>query len=249
MNPLPAPSGGRVVAYVRTSSAEQGKAYGPDAQRAAIRAWAAREGVDIVAESAEDVAGTVPADERPGMREAIAAAYERGAAAIVVAEHSRLARDEYVAYDALRALKVAGLRVLYADGSNGQDDSSLLLDGIKHSISAHERRRIVARLAAGREAKARAHPGARAQGGKVPYGYRRAATGLEIDAEQAAQVRRIFELAREGRSLRRIGAKLEAETGRTWAAQTISRILAREDYKLAKPGRIIDPRLWNAAQR
>lgn len=109
----------------------------------------------------------MPLDARQGLSDALAALYEHGAGALLVAERSRLARDEYVAHDAVRAFRSAGRDVLYADGSNGDDDSALLLDGIGHVIAAHERRRIVARLKVGRDAKAKAHPTARTTTGLV----------------------------------------------------------------------------------
>jgi DNA invertase Pin-like site-specific DNA recombinase len=250
MNPLPASNPQTVIAYVRTSSAEQGKAYGPDAQRAAIRAFAKREGLTIAAEVHEDISGTVPAEDRPGMQDALAAAFQHGAACIVVAERSRLAREEYVAYGALRMLRSAGLRVLYADGSNGEDEGALLLDGIGHVIAAHERRRIVARLKAGRDAKTERHGAtARAQGGKLPHGYRRTREGLvEIDPESAAEVRRVYDLVRGGSTIRATADAMTAETGRKWAPNTVDRIVKREVYKQAAPGRIIDARVWNATQ-
>jgi DNA invertase Pin-like site-specific DNA recombinase len=250
VNPLPAPSALVAVAYVRTSSAEQGKAYGPDAQRSAISSFANREGLTISAVFAEDVSGTVPADERPGLQAAIAGAYQHGAAVVIVSERSRLARDEYVAYDALRSLTAAGLKVLYADGSNGEDDSALLLDGIGHVIAAHDRRRIVARLKAGRDAKAARHgEAARAQGGRVPHGYTRGRGGLvEIDPTSAAEVVRAFDLVRAGKSIRKAAEILTTETGRPWTPTTVDRIVHREIYKLSKPGRIVDPRAWNATQ-
>jgi DNA invertase Pin-like site-specific DNA recombinase len=249
LNALPATDPSRIVAYVRTSSAEQGKAYGPDAQRAAIRAFAKREGLTIAAEFSEDVSGTVALEDRPALRDALAAVFQHGAGGLAVAERTRLARDEYVAHDAVRAFRSAGARVLYADGSNGDDDSALLLDGIGHVIAAHDRRRIVARLKAGRDAKAARHPASRAQGGLLPYGYRRTRTGLvEVDPDAAAEVQRIFDLVRNGQSIRKVANTMTAETGRPWRPTVIDRIVKRETYKLTAPGRIIDPRQWNAAQ-
>src|SRR5436190_18542543 len=66
MNPLPARDPRRVVTYIRTSSAEQGKAFGPESQRRAIKAYADHEGLEIVAEHTEDASGTLPLDDRPG---------------------------------------------------------------------------------------------------------------------------------------------------------------------------------------
>jgi len=249
MNPLPLADPRRVVAYIRTSSAEQGRAYGPEVQRRAIRAYAQANGLEIVGTVHEDISGTVRADDRPGMQDAMAAALQHGAGSLIVAERSRLARDEYVAHDAIRALQGLGLGVLYADGGNGTDDSALLMDGIGHVIAAHDRRRIVARLKAGRDAKAAASPASRAQGGRLPHGYRRGPGGsVEIDPQAAAEVERAFALVREGRSLTKAAEILTAETGRPWMPTTVARMVAREDYKLAKPGRIIDPRVWGATQ-
>lgn len=249
MNPLPATDPRRVIAYVRTSSAEQGKAYGPDAQRAAIRAFAKREGLIIAAEFTEDVSGTVALEGRPGLRDALAAVFQHGAGGLLVAERTRLARDEYVAHDAVRAFRSAGARVLYADGSNGDDDSALLLDGIGHVIAAHDRRRIVARLKAGRDAKATQHPASRAHGGRLPHGYRRTRAGLvELDPDAADEVRRVFDLVRRGQSIRQAAETMTAETARHWRPTVVDRIVKRETYKLAEPGRIIDPRQWNATQ-
>jgi DNA invertase Pin-like site-specific DNA recombinase len=139
--------------------------------------------------------------------------------------------------------------VLYADGSNGDDDSALLLDGIGHVIAAHDRRRIVARLKAGRDAKAARHPASRAQGGRLPHGYRRTRAGLvEIEPDAAAEVRRIFDLVRGGSTIRATAKAMSIETGRPWRPNVIERILKRDTYKLSDPGRIIDPRQWNAAQ-
>jgi DNA invertase Pin-like site-specific DNA recombinase len=249
LNPLPATDPRLVVGYLRTSSAEQGRAYGPESQRAAVRAFAKREGLVIVAEFHEDVSGTVPLEDRPGLSDALAALYQHGAGGLLVAERTRLARDEFAAHDAMREFRAAGARVLYADGSNGDDDSALLLDGIGHVIAAHDRRRIVARLKAGRDAKEARHPEARAQGGRLPHGYRRTRSGLvEVDPDAAAEVVRIFQLVLAGASIRATAETMTTETGRTWRPTVVDRIVRRDIYKLAKPGRIIDPRLWNATQ-
>ena len=249
MNPLPPHrDAATVIAYVRTSSAEQGKAYGPDAQRADIRRFAAREGLRIAAEFHEDVSGTVSLEDRPGLTAALAAVYQHGAGGLLIAERSRLARKERVAHDAVETFESAGARVLYADGSNGEDDSALLLDGIGHVIAAHERRRIVARLKAGRDAKAAKHPHARAQGGKVPYGYRRTQTGLEVDHKAAEHVRRIFELVCDEQPIRAAAATMTIETGKTWSAATVAGIVNRHDYTRKLPTAIVDGRVFNRAQ-
>jgi len=124
VNPLPTTEPHRVVAYRRVSSAEQADAYGPDAQARDVRAYAASRGLEVVADYFEDVSGTTPLDDRPGLRDALASIYQHGAGGLIVARADRLARDEYVAFDAKRAFAAAGARVLYADSTNGDDDSA-----------------------------------------------------------------------------------------------------------------------------
>jgi hypothetical protein len=63
-------------------------------------------------------------------------------------------------------------------------------------------------------------------------------------------VRRIFTLARDGVSVRNVALKLgEEDPSRLWYRTAIERILRRDLYMREKPGRIVDARLWYAAQR
>ena len=65
----------------------------PDAQREAIRAWAKREGVEVIA-FPEDLAvsGGTEIDKRPGLLAAIEALRTEDAGILVVAKRDRLAR-------------------------------------------------------------------------------------------------------------------------------------------------------------
>jgi DNA invertase Pin-like site-specific DNA recombinase len=244
MNPLPALSPHRCVVYRRVSSAEQERASGPERQRRACRAFAELHSLEIVADRFEDRSGVLPIAERPELEAALTDCLEYGAGILLVEERTRLARDEYAAHDALRSFARAGVRVLYADGSNGASDpAALLLDSIGHSIAAYDRRVIVARMAAGRKAKAEREPRSRAQGGGLPHGYRRTRSGgVEVDPDAAAEVRRAFELVRNGKTVRQAAAALG------WHPTMLARVLKRPEYKQAGEWRIVDPRVWNAAQ-
>lgn len=232
----------RAVVLRRVSSAEQGDGYGLDSQSTDCMRFAAAEGLSIVADFAEDARSTTLLDEREGGRAALDAMLRLGAGTLLLARRDRLARDPFVAGHAKRAVAMMGGRILYAEGGNGQEDSDLLLDDIQHAIAAHERRAIVARLRKGREEKAAQHPQARAQGGKVPFGYRRTSTAVVIDDAEAAVVREVFALARDGVPVRKIAERVGL------SPSTVGGILGREVYKLREPGRIVDPRVWNAAQ-
>jgi hypothetical protein len=68
--------------------------------------------------------------------------------------------------------------------------------------------------------------------------------GFEADAEGTARVRRVFELAAEGRSTREIGEELGMQPTQ------VRRILASTEYRGDKGfPRIIEPELWARARR
>jgi DNA invertase Pin-like site-specific DNA recombinase len=252
MNALPTLDPTAAVSYRRVSSAEQEKASGPARQAAKIKAHASTARLDVVADHFEDRSGTLPMDDRPALREALTSCLEHGAGVLLVEEPSRLARDEFVAYDALRTFAAAGVRVVYADGRKAaadDDPAAKLSEGLDHLISAYDRRVIVSRMKAGRLQKATAEPRSRALGGRLPLGYRRTRSGgVEVDPSTVAEVRRVFALIREGEPVRKVAATMTEETGRPWTPTTVARIVTREDYKKSGEWRIIDPREWNAAQ-
>lgn len=55
-------------------------------------------------------------------------------------------------------------------------------------------------------------------------------------------------MAKAGKSQRQMAEHLSAETGRRWPPTTVAGVLGRAIYKQSKPGRIVDPRIWNAAR-
>jgi DNA invertase Pin-like site-specific DNA recombinase len=244
MNPLPARDPHRCVTYRRVSSAEQERASGPERQRRACQTFAALHGLEVVADRFEDISGTLPMAERPELTQALSDCLEHGAGILLVEERTRLARDEFAAFDALRTFARAGVQVLYADGSNGAGDpAAQLIDTIGHGLAAYDRRVIVARMAAGRRQKAEREPRSRAQGGKLPHGYRRTRSGgVEVDPDAAREVRRAFELVRHGHTVRDAAAALG------WHPTMLARALKRPEYKQSGDWRIVDPRVWNAAQ-
>jgi DNA invertase Pin-like site-specific DNA recombinase len=253
MNPLPILDAALAVSYRRVSSAEQEKASGPARQTQKVGAFARRNGLAIVADHFEDRSGTLPMDQREGLSDALVSCLEHGAGVLLVEEPGRLARDEYVAYDALRSFAAAGVRVLYADGRKAaaeDDPAAKLSEGLDHLISAYDRRVIVARMKAGREQKATAKPRSRALGGKLPLGYRRSRSGgVEVESAGAAEVRRVFALIIEGKSVRKTAEIMTTETGRKWMPTSVARVVAREEYKRSDPDwHIIDGRVWSKAQ-
>jgi site-specific DNA recombinase len=251
LSPFPPPDSRRCVSYRRVSTVDQADSgYGLDAQRDAIAAFVKREGLEPIG-SFEDpgVSGTVPLEDRPALSQALVFAMTKGAGALVVARHDRLARDTLVALLIEQSFSNAGIRILYADSSNGESDADRFTRTVLHAASEQAKRDIVRRLAAGRQVKAATRPGSYV-GGRPPFGYRAQGHELVIDATRADLVRRIFMLARDGVSVRNIAAKLDEDdpTSR-WHRTTIERILKNDIYMRQKPGRIVDARLYHAAQR
>ena len=251
LSPLPAPNSRRCISYRRVSTVDQADSgYGLDAQRQAVTTFVKREGLELIG-SFEDpgVSGTVPLEARPGLSQALVYAMTKGAGALVVARHDRLARDTLIALLIERSFADAGIRLLYADSSNGESDADRFTRTVLHAASEQAKRDIVRRLAAGRQVKAATRPGSYV-GGRPPFGYRAQGHELVIDPAQAALVQRIFLLARDGVSVRNIALMLDQEDPtRRWYRTAVERILRRDLYMRTTPGRIVDPRLYHGAQR
>ncbi|HEY1954277.1 MAG TPA: recombinase family protein [Polyangiaceae bacterium] len=216
------------VAYIRVSKDEQ--KLGPEAQRAAIAAWATREGVSVAAWCVDaGVCSVTPVDGRPGLLSAIAALAEHGAGLLVVAKRDRIARDVVLAATVERVAADKGAAVVSASGEgNGSSPADQFMRTVIDGAAAYERGLIRARTKAALAAKA-----ARGERvGQVPYGYRVAADAVRLEPIAAEQA--IIAAARElaaGRSLRKVAAELAARgvmsrTGRPFAASQIQRMLA-----------------------
>ena len=196
------------VAYLRVSTDEQH--LGPEAQRAAITAWAAREGVNVVAwHTGAGVSGAAEIAKRPALLAALADLRTHRAGVLVVAKRDRLARDVMAAAMAERLTADAGARILSAagEGTESDDPASCLVRAMVDGFSAYERALIAPRTKAALGVK-------RARGecvGEAPYGWRADASGRLVadDTEQAVIVR-VRALRAPGMTVRAIVAALQA---------------------------------------
>ena len=93
------------VAYIRVSKDEQ--KLGPEAQRASIEQWAARDGVSVVSWHVEHVTSVAPIDARAGLVEALSALKAHSAGVLVVAKRDRIARDPGLAASIEHAARAA----------------------------------------------------------------------------------------------------------------------------------------------
>ncbi len=218
----------KAVGYIRVSTDDQ--TLGPEAQRAALAAWAERAGVELVAVFEDrGISGGAAIDRRPGLLAALGALAEHGAGLLAVAKRDRLARDTMIAAMAERLAERAGARIVSAAGEGeGDDPASKLMRTMIDAFAEYERALIKARTRAALSVKA-----ARGEkvGGVQTYG-----TADGLASERAECEREILavvaELRAAGMTVRAIAAELAArglKTRRGGAIQPtqVARILRR----------------------
>lgn len=218
------------IGYVRHSTEDQ--RLSESAQRAAIGAWAAREGVTVVAWHVDaGVSGGADLADRPALAAALAALRVHGAGVLAVAKRDRLARDTMIAGMIDRAVEQAGARVVTSEGAgNGDSPADAFLRNMLDAAAAYERAMIRARTSAALRAKRAA--GYRA--GTVPYGYTADGEGrLAPHAGEQAVIAEVRRLRAAGLSQRAIVASLAeagivGRTGRALALIQVQNILAAE---------------------
>ncbi len=206
-----------IVAYLRLSKEDAG--YGIEAQRAAVEAWAAREGVCVALWCVDEgVPGGTPLERRPALQEAINA-IGRGDV-LVVARRDRIARDLAISIGVERTVAKCGASLVSADGSgNGDSPQDQLMRNILGSMAQFEKALISMRTKA---ALARAKAA----------GKRLGAVGIEHSRRDV--VDQIVAMREQGLGLKAIaqqlniaGVKPPTKRGHAWHAMTVKRILAR----------------------
>jgi DNA invertase Pin-like site-specific DNA recombinase len=198
------------VGYLRVSTDEQH--LGPEAQRAALEAWAKAHGVRLVTVHEDlGVSGGAALDKRPGLMAALDALAEHGAGLLLVAKRDRLARDVVLAAMVGRLVERAGGRIVAADGAgNDEGPAGELMRTMLDAFAQYERALIRARTRSALQVKRNR---LEYTGGAAPYGWRLGPDGTHLEALEAEQA--IIQAARalqaSGLSLRRIGAELERQ--------------------------------------
>ena len=218
----------RYVAYYRVSTQRQGASgLGLEAQRAAVAAFVAQRGGQVVAERVEVESGRRA--DRPQLAEALAEA-ERLRAVLVIGKLDRLARN--VAF--ISALLESGVEITAAD----MPEASKFMLHIMAAVAEHEAAAISARTRAALAA-------AKARGVKLGWSIPERAEEAQRASAAAAERRQAeadrfagqvgplaAALAAEGRSLRAVAAELNARgvatpRGKAWQAASVRNLLAR----------------------
>jgi resolvase-like protein len=114
----------RAVAYVRESTEEQGQGFSLDAQREAIRTFAAENGLALVGEYCDFHSGWKRADGRPEFQRLMSDAAERRFECVLVYHTSRFARNQVEARRYKQMLRERlGIKVLSVTQPMGDDHS------------------------------------------------------------------------------------------------------------------------------
>jgi DNA invertase Pin-like site-specific DNA recombinase len=226
------PDSAIAIAYVRVSTAQQ--ELGPEAQRAAIEAWAATQGIAITQWCLDiGISGGAPLDERPALQDALRAIAEHHAGVLVVAKRDRLARDVINAAMIERLAQRSGAVVRSAagegDATDPNDPTSQLMRHIIDSFAEYDRAIIRCRTKSALEVKKRR--GERI--GTIPFGYRVGADDkLEKNELEQATIAKAREMRDLGASFDEITQTLArsgvlGRTGRPLQRTSIVRMLSQ----------------------
>jgi site-specific DNA recombinase len=151
-----------------------------------------------------------------------------------VASLDRLSRNLRFAENLFFAFERLQVTVCIVDMPHyeGNDQQAVMLRQIHEVVAEHTRKDIITRLKKGREARAR---NGHLSGGNLAYGVARRNGRIEIDAEEAAIVRRIFALDTNGHSKQYIADLLNEHgdrqrNGKPWTGRQVGKILDRRAF-------------------
>lgn len=206
------PSAPIAVAYLRVSTDEQD--LGLEVQRAAIEAWAAREGVEVIAWHEEKIDGGTELEDRAALPLALAELKARRASRLVAYRLDRLARDPLTSLLVAREVERAKAQIVYVVGGGAAtaDPTAKLLRTVLLGVAEFEKDMIGARTRAALAVK-RSKGDALGAPGRERYGFTRGADGkLVPHPEEQTTIAMARELyATLGVSERKVLALLEAE--------------------------------------
>jgi site-specific DNA recombinase len=230
----------RVALYARVSTDLQEARGSIGSQVQTLREWAAREAHELFAEYIDDGYSGARLD-RPGL-DALRDSAERGLfEAVLCLTPDRLARSYPYQFLVLEELARFGVRVLFFDAPDLDNDPQVrLLTEMQGVIAEYERAKIAERNRRGRLFRARS---GEVVHHKVPYGYRRIGRSrqvpahLEVFEPEAVVVRRIFDdYVAGGHSMRQVAWRLY-EAGicspaghPTWRYCSIAKVLRNPAY-------------------
>src|SRR5713101_3055672 len=229
----------RAALYARVSSERQEKEHTIGSQVEALRAYAIKNGMDLVEEFTDEGYSGTRLD-RPALDRMRDLAERRGFEVLLTYCTDRLARKVVLQALILEEMERFGVKTIFLEGGAADDPLSKLMHQITGAVAEFERAKIVERNRRGKLYRARC---GEVVTWRAPFGYVRiprrdgVAPHVEIDENKAVVVRRIFNLyAKQGCTVRQIAKQLTLQGtpapggGREWNFYSVDRILHNEAY-------------------
>ena len=227
----------RAILYARVSTDEQARSGFSLAQQLdALRAYAAREGYEVL-EEIQDPGQSGASLERPGMdrvRDLVAA----GKVSVVLAQdRDRIAREPAYHYLLREEFGEHGTKIWAMNDRGDESPEGELTDGILDQLAKFERAKTAERSRRGKLQKAR--EGKIIATNKITYGFRynENRDGLLIEEENMEVVRRIIRMVgAEGVTMNGVKRTLQRERvpspdgGRYWNKKSLKRMLMDDIY-------------------
>ncbi len=227
----------KTILYGRVSLQEDGQQFGLDSQMRALREYAQAKGYSGIEELTDD--GYLGADlQRPSLERVRELARARQVDIVIVHDPDRLSRKLSHLLILQDEFERAGVKLEFITTPPADSPETKLLMQVKGMIGEYEREKIKERTGRGRREKAKQ---GFIVGGRIAYGYRYLGKAqgergkLQIDEAKAAIVKKMFEYADDGVSVRAI-AKWLNETGvrpifaSKWGRSSVARILRNKTY-------------------
>jgi site-specific DNA recombinase len=230
----------RAAIYARVSSERQEKEHTIGSQLEALRAYAAKNGMDIVEEFTDEGYSGARLD-RPALDRMRDLAERRGFDVLLTYCTDRLARKFVLQALILDELERLGVKTIFLEGGAVDDPLSRLMHQITGAVAEFERTKITERYRRGKLYRARC---GEIVSPDVPFGYvkipRRdgVPTHAEIQEAEAVVVRRIFDAyVSQELTVRQIAKQLTLDRtptprrgGGQWSWSAVDRILHEEAY-------------------
>lgn len=221
----------KYLGYVRVSTDEQIEGFGLGAQRESVESYAKALGYDL-AEIVADEGYSGSTMDRPGIRRVVEMMKTCQYAGLIVYKLDRISRslkDILIVHDDIFKPCQSGL-VSVKEQFDTSSAAGMLFFQMLGGFAEFERSVITERMMSGKEQKAKQ---GRFAGGSAPYGYDLVNGELVINEEQAAWVRRVFEMRSRDTTLQEIvdvlnDTGVSTKRGGKWSRKQIMDMMNRE---------------------
>jgi site-specific DNA recombinase len=202
----------RAILYARVSTDEQARSgYSLAQQIEALRAYAAREGYEIL-EEVKDAGQSGAMLSRPGMDQVRDLVAGGGVSLVLAQDRDRFAREPAYHYLLRQEFEEHGTKMCALNDRGDESPEGELTDGILDQLAKFERAKTAERTRRGKLRKAREGKVVGTHAARYGFKFNATKDAYEINEAEMAVVRRIFYMiGAEGESLRAVSNTFERE--------------------------------------